>query len=50
MGDSYVDLMWRVVYDRRLIAGFVNLEDAEEFAKKIGGQVVVITHKEVEPS
>jgi hypothetical protein len=50
MGDSYVDLMWRVVQNRQLIAGFLNLADAEEFAKKIGGKVVVITHKEVEPS
>lgn len=47
MGESYVDLMWRVVKDQQLKAGFLDLKDAEEYAKKIGGKVIVITHKEV---
>ena len=50
MGDSYVELVWRVGKDRNLVAAFLNLSDAQAFAKLIGGQVFVITHKEVEES
>ena len=47
MGDSYVELMWRVIKDRELKAAFDDLEEAREWAAKIGGEVVVITHKKV---
>lgn len=49
MDESYVELMWRVVKERELKGAFLDLDDADEYAKKIGGKVIVITHKDVEP-
>lgn len=47
MGESYVELMWRVILNQQLKGAFLDLSDAEEYAKKIGGTVIVITHQEV---
>ena len=47
MGDSYVELMWRVIKDRQLKAAFLDLEEAAKFAKMIGGEVIVVTHRVV---
>jgi len=50
MDDLYVELMWRVVKDRELRAAFFNLAEAREYAEKIGGTTIVITHRELLPS
>ena len=47
MGDSYVELMWRVIKDRKLKAAFDDLEDARQYANLISGEVIVITHNKV---
>jgi len=47
MGDSYVELMWRVIKDRELKAAFDDLADAQQYAKLISGEVIVMTHKKV---
>jgi hypothetical protein len=55
MGDSYVELMWRVLKDEtwdggtitQLKAAFLDLDAAKEYAKAIGGKVIVLIHKEV---
>ena len=56
MGESFVELMWRVIKDvdwdggkiTQLKAAFLDLDAAQEYAKLIGGKVIVITHKEVQ--
>lgn len=45
MGESYVELMWRVILNQQLKGAFLDLVDAEQYALKIGGQVIVIEHR-----
>jgi len=47
MGESYVDLMWRVTLNQNLMAGFRDLRDAEDYAARVGGKVIVIEHREL---
>lgn len=47
MGDSYIDLMWRVIKNKELLAAFDNLRDAREYSDKVGGEVIVISHSKV---
>jgi ERCC4-type nuclease len=47
MGESYVELMWRVILNQHLMAGFRDLQDAQEYAVRIGGKVIVIDHREL---
>lgn len=47
MGESYVELMWRVIKDQQLKGAFLDLEDAQNYAKLIGGKVIVVTHREL---
>ncbi len=55
VGESYVELMWRVIKDAvwegqtvpQLKGAFLDLTDAEAYAKKIGGTVIVLKHEVV---
>jgi len=47
MGDSFVELEWRVVMDGYCLAAFRDLEPAELHAKHVNGDLVYISHRYV---
>jgi hypothetical protein len=50
MGENYVELMWRVVKHGHLLAAFLDLADAKEFAAKVMGEVWVATTRQIDES
>lgn len=47
MDENYVNLMWRVVKNGKLLAAFLDFEPAKEYADKVGGEVWVASTRQV---
>lgn len=47
MGENYVELMWRVVKNGKLLAAFLDFADAKEYADKHGAEVWIASTRQV---